>query len=129
VAIRDLSPTVWASPGTAQISLNAILTALGFDTVPLDVFVSNYSPSQLQTINLSSGFNEITVPDTTNQRGLFLFAPRGNTGTWTVKGITGDTGLEQNPNGFFATTFDGSAPATIGVTTGGAITGFLALWW
>jgi len=126
--LRDISPTTWNAPGNAQISLNLLATAMGFGDVPLDVWASAYSPTNLQTFSLSSGFNAITVPDTTNCRFLILIAPRGNTVSWTLKGITGDTGLEQNPNGFAVLSFDGSAPASVGVTTGGAIPGFIAIW-
>lgn len=128
MGVRDLSPPVWVAPSSARVSISALITALGPSTLPLDEWISNYSPGQSQVVNLSNGFNALTVPDTTNVRFLILTPPRGNIVAWTVKGLTGDQGLEQHPNGVFMTSFDGTAFATVGITTGGAIAGFQVTW-
>ena len=127
MAVRDLSPTQWTSPGTARVSLNAILTAEGFDALPFDIWISSYSPSNDTTVNLSSGFNALTSPDTTNVRFFCLIPPRGNSTSITLKGVTGDTGLGINPNGFiFLAPVSGIA--SVGITTGSAINGCRVIW-
>ncbi len=105
-----------------------VLTAANQSPLDLPEFVNRFSPSAIQTISLASGFNAIDVPDQTNQRGVLIMMPDGNIVTWTMKGITGDTGFPQHPNGCFLTSFNGSAPATIGLTTGGTITGAIFVW-
>jgi hypothetical protein len=128
MAIRDLSPSQWTAPGTARVSLNALLTSHGFDPLPLDVWVDNYALNDLRTVTMASGFNTLTVPDTARVRMLIVIPPRGNATAWTMKGVTGDTGFEQNPNGFFLTTFDGSAAASVGLTAAAEIVGFTLIW-
>lgn len=129
MAQRDYSGAQWLSPGLARVTLSLVLSSVSSEEIPIDEWLNGYSPSIYQTLNLASGFTAVPVPDVTNMRGVFIAMPRGNTQTWTMKGITGDTGLEQHPNGFFCTSFDGTAPATIGVTTGGVIPGALFYWW
>ena len=119
-------------PGTARVSLNAILTAEGFDPIPFDIWINSYSPSNDMTGNLSSGFNNTGIlanPDTTNCRLFIFIPPRGNATTITLKGVTGDTGLAQHPNGVILLTLPAtSAPSAIGITTGGTINGCRVIW-
>lgn len=124
---RDLSPAVWAAPSTAQVSLNLILTDLGFEPLPMDIWVSNYSIGGVRPLStLSSGFNTLTSPDTTNVRFFLIVLPRGNSTSVTLKGITGDTGIAINPNGFALLTLPAGV-ASIGVTTGAGISGCFIL--
>lgn len=134
MAIWDLSPGQWVSPGTAKVSLNVILTNMGFDPLPLDIWINDFSPANLVEMPLASGFNAIPVPDVVNQRGVIVIMPRGNTQTWIVKGVTGDTGNHMNPNGFYAATIDPAnplpgTPSALGITTGGIIEGVTFIWW
>ncbi len=127
MAVRDISPTSYNAPGTARVSLNAILTAMGAEPLPFDVWISNYSPNNDNYINLASGFQALTSPDTTNVRFFCLILPNGNTQSCVIKGITGDTGLGMNPNGvFFFTPVSGLA--SVGVTAGAIITGARVIW-
>lgn len=122
--IRDLSPTAYTAPGTCTLALSLILSDHSPDAIPLDVWVSNYSPSYDVTTNLSSGFNAITIPDTTNSRYFIVIPPRGNTTGITLKGITGDTGIALNPNGLTVLSLPStSPPASIGLTAASGITG------
>ncbi len=122
-SLRDLSPTPWAAPGTAQLGLSVIQSNKGPNTFPLPLWISNYSPSVSTTVDLSSGFNAVPVLSA-NVRLWILIPPAGNAVTITLKGITGDTGLLQNPNGPIIVSLPAAtAPTTIGITTGGAIAG------
>lgn len=132
MAVRDLSPSSWNAPGTGQLSINVILTAEGFEPLPFDIWVNSYAPLVDGLINLSSGFNNtglLANPDTTNARVFIFMPPRGNATTITLKGVTGDTGLAQNPNGVIVLTMPStSAPSAVGITTGGTINGCRVLW-
>jgi len=121
--VRDLSPTAYNAPGTGQLGLSIIQSNKGPNTLPLPLWISNYSPSVYTTYDLSSGFNAVPVLNV-NVRIWILIPPQGNTQTITLKGITGDTGIACNPNGPIVLTFPNSAaPTTVGVTAGAAIAG------
>jgi hypothetical protein len=132
MAVRDLSASSWNAPGTAQVGLNVVASAESSSPLPLDLWLSNYAVLVDGLINLSSGFNNtglLVNPDTTNSRFFILIPPNGNTQTITLKGVTGDTGLAQNPNGLIVLTMpSSSAPAAVGITAGGTITGCRIIW-
>lgn len=136
MATRDLSPTAWTAPGAARLSIHLIQSALSDETVPFDVWVNDYSPLYVGppiltdgSIGLANGFNAIKNPDTTNDRFFILVPPRGNTTGLTLKGVTGDTGLALNPNGPIVLSLPASSqPASVGITTTGAITGVKVYW-
>ena len=132
MANRDLSPSSWNSPGTAQVSLNVVASAESASPLPLDILLSNYAVLVDGTINLSSGFNNtglLANPDTTNARIFIFIPPYNNSTSITLKGVTGDTGLLQNPNGMILLTMpSSSAPSAVGITAGNTITGCRVIW-
>jgi hypothetical protein len=71
---------------------------------------------------LANGFNTITVP--AGARGCLIEFKPGSTVTKTLKGVTGDTGIALDPIGWNVLRFGSSPPASFGITTSAADTGF-----
>lgn len=78
--------------------------------------------SVVQQTVLSNGFNTITVPS--GARGVLIEFADGSTVTKTLKGITGDTGILLDPTGWNVLRFGSSPPASFGITTSAADTGY-----
>ena len=79
---------------------------------------------QSDIVNLSNGFNTITIPTGggTIPTAVTIIPPDGNTNTITLKGVTGDTGISLHK--LDPTTIGlNSSVTTIGLTAGAAITG------
>jgi len=122
--IRNLSPPEWNAPGIAQLALLVTASACGPNPIPIDSWISSYSPLANYTTQLASGFNPISTLDYTKTRIFIFIPPRGNAVSLVLKGITGDTGLNLNPNGPIVLTIPPSgAPASIGITAGSAVPG------
>lgn len=126
MANRDLSPSAFVAPGTAVLGLLLSLSANSSDPLPLDQWLSNYSPTSDVTVTTASAtFQALTAlaPGiTANTRFIVLIPPVGNSTAITLKGVTGDTGIPLNPNGVAVVT-PTSSVATWGITTASAITG------
>ena len=85
------------------------------------------SPCAIETKNLSSGNNTITVPSTSG--GFVFYPPDGNTATLTFKGITsGDTGISWGLEGTQVITFDASPDASIIINASATVTGCRFVW-
>lgn len=137
--IRDISPAIWVTPGTMNMVLAPTLSANSPDPLPLDQWFSSSSPSIDVTVNLASGWQTLTslipslstVPtglsSDTGIRVIVVVMPRGNTVTATLKGVTGDTGIPMNANGFAAVAVPAAATITWGITAGAAISGVRVL--
>jgi len=74
-----------------------------------------------QTVNLSNGFNSITVPTTAGM--MVIIPPNNNTASMILKGVTGDTGIELNTTAPLTIPFPSTPPASVGITAGSAISG------
>jgi hypothetical protein len=83
------------------------------------------SPGVIDLTNLNSGFNSIAVK--TNSRAVLILPPLGNAVTMTLKGITGDTGINIHPTDPTAIAL-ATGQATIGISCGSAITGMRLVW-
>lgn len=83
------------------------------------------SPGAVELLNLSSGFNTITVRPTAT--AVTIIPPALNTTSITLKGVTGDTGIRIH-NTDPTTIALHSTVTTIGLTAGAAITGVRFLW-
>lgn len=83
------------------------------------------SPLASDLVNLSSGANTVTV--NTKTAVLIVVPPTDNAQTITLKGISGDTGIELSPKAPFMLSFDGSPPTSIILTAGGTVTGVQVL--
>lgn len=133
MAVRDMSPTAWLAPGTAQIGLSVTLSDKGFLPLILDQWINNYSPCYDGYVNLASGWQTLAslipsllsnpVDTDTAIRTIIVIPPRGNTQTIQLKGVTGDTGIPVHANGFAAITMPLAASLTWGITAGAAISG------
>lgn len=122
---RDLSPSAFVAPGPALIGLSVILSAASDEPLPIDQLLSNYSPSFDGYVNFASGWQTLVslIPSLdTNARVIIIILPRANATAVTLKGVTGDTGIPMNANGWAVIPIT-SAAATWGVTAGAGITG------
>jgi hypothetical protein len=126
---RAISYSAWNAPGTAIFSavVQYAGNEEGVQVIGLPSIRVNYSVKQVETRNLSSGFNSVPIPS--QAIGVAIVFPDGNAVTVTLKGVTGDTGIPLNPNGLAILTLPTvSPPTTIGLTAGGAINGVRFLW-
>lgn len=127
--VRDLSPNAYVAPGPSSISFNDICSAQGPEPEPMDMLVSNYSPSTNIYYNFAGSSTMVTVATIfpgydTNVRWVEVVMPRGNTNAITLKGVTGDTGVPLNPNGITVLPVP-SGSGTWGFTMTVATTGVL----
>lgn len=80
----------------------------------------NDGPAQVTQVELANGFNEISVP--ANAKGVVIVFDPTTTRTFTLKGVTGDTGI--SVAGLAVLNFaTAGSPTTIGITASGADTG------
>ena len=81
------------------------------------------SPGQVEVIDLASGFNSITVPQVASTgvaTGCLIIPPSANTTNITLKGVTGDTGIQLHDSNPTFLAID-PTQATIGLTAASAI--------
>lgn len=79
---------------------------------------------QQQELVLQSGANTITVPATPAPNGCIIILPATNTAETTLKGVTGDTGIDIGKTGFHVLTFNtASLPASFVLTSASTQTG------
>lgn len=73
---------------------------------------------QVQQIVLQAGANTITVPTVPAPSGVIIQLPSTNTSETTLKGITGDTGIDIGKVGFVVLPFNtASLPASFVLTS------------
>ena len=80
-----------------------------------------------QVVNLSSGFNTITLPTGFTIYGVDFTPASGNTATLTLKGVTGDTGVPLHLTKTASISF-ASGTTTFGITAGAATSATLSYW-
>ena len=102
-------------------------SAVGAGTGPVQSTNSDAPSAGAYLVNLSSGFNTITLPTGKTVYGVDIYPPSGNTTTLTLKGITGDTGVALHLTKPTSIAF-ASSVTTFGITTGGAMAVRLAYW-
>jgi hypothetical protein len=101
-----------------QVTVGGFLsgTPLGQVNVgPFSLTMNGANNLQMLPITFVSGFNSITVPSWAT--GMILIPNTSNAVGWTLKGVTGDTGVPlslTNPTGPIE--FPASPPATLGIT-------------
>ena len=86
------------------------------------------SPGEVETKDLTTGFNSIAVPSAggATAKAVTIIPPAGNTQTITLKGVTGDTGVALHLTD--PATISLGAAAAFGLTVGGNITGVKFIW-
>jgi len=102
---------------TSQISLRGFFTGLlsgSRSIAPGDQGTSD-APSQVTQVILQSGANTIIVPS--KARGVIIVFDNAATSIKTLKGITGDTGIEIGINGWVVLPFDSTPPASFVITS------------
>lgn len=127
MATRDLSPSVYVAPGTAQLAMSIVLSANGAQPLPLDLWISNYSPSIDTTYTFAGSATMVALSTIlpsldANARVIIVVPPRGNTNPLTLKGVTGDTGVPLHPNGVSVIPVPSGGAPTWGITATSAIT-------
>ena len=86
------------------------------------------SPASVEIKTLASGFNSITVPTGgATVTGCTIVPPTGNTTNITLKGVTGDTGIQLHDTDPSSISIDSSVTA-IGLTAAAQITGVRLYW-
>lgn len=128
MAARDLSPSAYVAPGTASLALSVILSAHAPTPIPLDMWISNYSPSIDTTYNFAGSSTMVALSTIlpsldANARIIIVVPPAGNTNPMTLKGVTGDTGVPLNPNGIAVLAVPSGGAPTWGITATSAIVG------
>ena len=116
LGVRTVRLSITDVPNTSGVGVSTD----GFDIPALTNSNCGF-PSQF--VNLSNGVNTITVP--ANAAAAFLIPPASNAVAWTVKGVSGDTGLTMNLLGW---AFIPTTASSFVITTGGAINGFTIVW-
>ena len=109
----------------SRVTLRGEVYSSGAGTVhiaPYEVQNDNAPQTGDYYVVLSNGFNTITVPSTA--KGAYIEFQDGSTVTKTLKGITGDTGILLNPTSWNVLNFGSSPPASFGITTSAADTGY-----
>src|ERR1700722_4429527 len=86
-----------ASNGTIQVSTSVANTPGGSTQSP--TFTASIANGTLEVLPLvlAAAFNQFTIP--LNATQMFIQFPAGATGTKTLKGVTGDTGIPMSPTG------------------------------
>ena len=98
-----------------------------FDSIPsgagsIALAITNTTPpDHREQIVLASGDNTITVPALSD--GVLIIPDSTSTVTKTLKGDTGDTGVEVSPTKPTLLTWPSTPPASFILTTNGADTG------
>jgi hypothetical protein len=90
----------------------------------LNIFNAN-SPTQIQSLTLSSGANTINAtscPALPNSGGVWIIPPAANAVTLALKGISVDTGISLNLTVPFFYPFPITPPTSFVITAGGAVT-------
>lgn len=128
MATRDLSPSAYISPGTASLGLQLILSDHGINPLPLDMWISNYSPCADFSYNFAGSATMVALSTIfpgldANARFVVVIPPAGNTNPMTLKGITGDTGVPLNPNGATVLMVPSGGAPSWGITATSAIVG------
>ena len=112
-------------------STRVIITTFTGGTVAQDNAIAAANPASpgvFQLINLASGANTITPPTGgASVTGVTINLPTGNTQTVTLKGVTGDTGVQLHPTDPTSLGLAAS-PGTFVLTAGGIITGVQLIW-
>ncbi len=105
-----------------QLTITGSAPAPGNSGVAINIQISIDIPNPIGAVvrtALASGFNSFTIPTGTT---IVIFqAPVGNATALTIKGITGDTGLLEQPAAGVFIFQPPSAQTTFGMTAGGAI--------
>lgn len=128
MATRDLSPNAYVAPGTMSVALAVIISNKSPVPLPLDVILSDYSPSNDTYYNFAGSATMVALSTIlpgldANVRVVVIIPPRGNTNPLTLKGVTGDTGVPINPNGIAVIPVPSGGAPTWGITATSAITG------
>lgn len=120
-----------SGPNMAVTSTRTITITYDGDTEGTQILsaASNpASPGSVEIVTLASGFNEIEKPaGGTTVRAVTIVPPAGNTETITLKGITGDTGIQLHDTDPTTIAIDSSV-SSIGLTAGAIITGVRLFW-
>lgn len=116
--------------GTAGTSVARVILSGAFNgnaeaTVRDDEITNSGSPLKVETTNLASGWNALTVP--AGAKLVSIVPPSTNAQTLTLKGATGDTGIALDPAVGARLVSLGTSP-TLGVTAGGTVNGVQVIW-
>jgi len=121
---RELAGLEWNAPGVARLALLLTTSMSGQNPIPIDTWINSYAPLANYTMTLASGFNNIVPPiDWLVARWFVFVPPRSNAQTIVLKGVTGDTGLNLNPNGPIVLPIPPLFEGGIGLTAGASIPG------
>jgi len=110
----------------ASVSLYGQITGtpLGNQVIGPLTATSAAACGQVQELVLQSGANTITVPTTPAPNGVIIVLPATNTAETTLKGVTGDTGVDIGKTGWAVLPFNtASLPASFVLTSASTQTG------
>ena len=93
--------------------------ATGSQTIAVPQVSINPSVPDVKSYDLSSGFNQIAVPD--GATIAIIEIPDANAQTLTLKGVTGDTGIPMDKTKPTILSFAAGTGRTFGITAGGTV--------
>lgn len=112
---------------TATRTITIVYSGDVVGTQSLAAASNTASPGAMTCEDLASGFTAVAIPTGFTPVSVTIVPPAGNTTAITLKGVTGDTGIrihDTDPT----TIAIHSSVATIGLTTGGAISNVRFYW-
>lgn len=107
--------------GTIALSITGSFSGgaiMGTGNLVTSTLTNTSNIEYIQNVTLANGANTITVPS--GVKGFYLIMSSTNTFTVTIKGVSGDTGVQILPTGWLGWTFPSSPPANFVITTSGA---------
>jgi len=113
----------------ASLSITLVYSGDVTGTETISAAANSASPGAVTVQSLASGFNSITVPTSTGVtvKGVVIVPPSGNTTNITIKGVTGDTGIQLHDSDPAYISID-STVTTIGLTAAAIIQGVRFFW-
>lgn len=105
-----------------DLTISGIAPAPGGSGVAAQINIVISIPTPIGSVvrtALASGFNQFTIP--TGTTVVIFQAPIGNATALTIKGVTGDTGLLEQPAAGLFIFMPTSGQTTFGMTAGGVI--------
>lgn len=127
--VRDLSPSSWNAPGTASVSSLVTLSNVSNNPLPQDVWISNYAYPKMTLVDLTASTPLTVTLPSTNVRYVKVIPPRGNAVAITLKGVSGDTGIGINPNGFIEFTPVSGLASFVLLPGATNVSGVEVIWW
>ena len=113
---------------TSNKTITLVFTGPPAGTQTITAAENTAAPNSIEIKTLASGFNTITVPTGgSTVTSCTIVPPAGNTTNITLKGVTGDTGIQLHDTDPSSVSLDASV-TSFGLTAAAQITGVRLYW-